>query len=275
MGSPVRAKKAKKPAQSIRYLLSANPKFGRISLKRLSAPVRSAKKRQPDRPTDSPRASRVFVLAAMLVTTIGVLMAARGSSRPADVAAAPATIGAPPKGSAPVNATVPMEASAKPDKTEARETPKAVAPIAAAVKVPPPVVAETRAAGTTTKTTSTVEPVKATAVESPSAESTAKSAATESTAKSVQDGSPVTITGCLKFDEEAFWLTDASGEDVLKSRSWKWGFLKRHTSNIEVVDASHTLSLSNYVDQRVTATGMLTRHEMRAQSLQRIAGSCS
>ena len=97
----------------------------------------------------------------------------------------------------------------------------------------------------------------------------------ESTAKSVQDGSPVTITGCLKFDEETFWLADATGEDVLKSRSWKWGFLKRRSSNIEVIDASHRLSLSNYVDQRVTATGMLTKHEMRAQSLQRIAGSCS
>jgi hypothetical protein len=278
MGTPVRAKKAKKPAQSIRYLLSANPKFERISLRRLSQPVRSVKKRQPDRQTDSTRASRLFVLAAMLVTTIGVLMAARGPSRQADVAAGVATVSAQPtKGSAPANATaltnatMPTNAAAKPDKTEAREIPKAVAPKAAV------------------RNASTVESMKPTAVESPPktvavvespgktppAESPVNSPAMEPTAKSVQDSSPVTITGCLKFDEETFWLTDATGEESLKSRSWKWGFLKKRSSNIELIDASHTLRLPNYVDQRVTATGMLTRREMRAQSLQRIAGSCS
>ena len=85
---------------------------------------------------------------------------------------------------------------------------------------------------------------------------------------------PVTITGCLELDEETFWLKDAAGVDAPKSRSWRSGFLKRRSSQIELVDAANTLKLPNYVGQRVAATGTLLNREMRARSLQRLAISC-
>ncbi len=85
---------------------------------------------------------------------------------------------------------------------------------------------------------------------------------------------PVTITGCLELDEATFWLKDAAGVDAPKSRSWRSGFLKRRSSQIELVDAANTLKLPNYVGQRVAATGTLLNREMRARSLQRLAISC-
>lgn len=101
-------------------------------------------------------------------------------------------------------------------------------------------------------------------------------AAVESTAKAdVQNVAPVTITGCLELDEETFWLKDTSGGDPPKSRSWRSGFLKKRPSRIELVDATNTLKLPNYLGQHVAATGMLMNREMRARSLRRVATSCS
>jgi hypothetical protein len=85
----------------------------------------------------------------------------------------------------------------------------------------------------------------------------------------------VTITGCLANDEDTFLLKDTSGADAPKSRSWKSGFLKKRQATIALFDATNALSLPSYVGQRVAATGMLVNHEMRAQSLQRVAASCS
>jgi len=84
-----------------------------------------------------------------------------------------------------------------------------------------------------------------------------------------------TITGCLELDEGTFWLRNASGADVPKSRSWRSGFLKKGSSSVELVDAANTLKLPNYVGQRVAATGMLANREMLARSLRRVAASCS
>jgi hypothetical protein len=40
------------------------------------------------------------------------------------------------------------------------------------------------------------------------------------------------------------------------------------------VDATNALQLSNYVAQRVTATGTLANRTMQARSLERVSGSC-
>jgi hypothetical protein len=85
----------------------------------------------------------------------------------------------------------------------------------------------------------------------------------------------VTITGCLEHDDEAFWLSDASGSDTPMSRSWRSGFLKKRPSRIEVVDAGHALRLTSYVGQRVSATGTLVNREMRPRSLHPVSASCS
>jgi hypothetical protein len=85
----------------------------------------------------------------------------------------------------------------------------------------------------------------------------------------------VTITGCLEHDDEAFWLSDASGSEAPMSRSWRSGFLKKRPSRIELVDAGHALRLTSYVGQRIAATGTLVNREMRPRSLHPVSASCS
>jgi hypothetical protein len=90
-----------------------------------------------------------------------------------------------------------------------------------------------------------------------------------------QDVAIATVTGCLTLDEHTFWLKDTAGADAPKSRNWRSGFLKRHSTTIEVIDVADALDLSNYVGQRVTAAGILIDREMRARSLQPLRVSCS
>jgi hypothetical protein len=85
----------------------------------------------------------------------------------------------------------------------------------------------------------------------------------------------VTISGCLQGADDSFWLNDTAGVDAPRARSWKSGFLKKHSASIQVVDAADTLNLSKHVGQRVTATGTLANRTLRARSLQRVAASCN
>lgn len=94
-------------------------------------------------------------------------------------------------------------------------------------------------------------------------------------AKSGGNVTPVTITGCLAFDDQVFWLQDTSGADAPKARSWRSGFLKKRASPVALVDASGAVGLPTHVGQRVAATGTLANREMRVRSLQRVAASCS
>ena len=113
-------------------------------------------------------------------------------------------------------------------------------------------------------------------VDTPAAESAPKETAVESAAKAdVADVAPVTITGCLERDEHTFRLNETSGVDAPKSRSWRSGFLKKSTSSIQLVDATNSLKLADHVGQRVAATGVLVKRELRARSLQSVAASCN
>ena len=85
----------------------------------------------------------------------------------------------------------------------------------------------------------------------------------------------VTITGCLEHDDEAFWLSDASGTDAPTARSWRSGFLKKRPSRIELIDAQHTLPLTSYVGRRVSATGTIVNREMQTRSLHPLSTTCS
>jgi hypothetical protein len=85
---------------------------------------------------------------------------------------------------------------------------------------------------------------------------------------------PVTLTGCLEHDNDAFRLKDTTGADAPKSRSWKSGFLKKKTPTIEVVDRANRLQLPDHVGERVVVTGMLVDREMQVRSLRRVATSC-
>lgn len=84
---------------------------------------------------------------------------------------------------------------------------------------------------------------------------------------------PVTISGCLEMEEGTLRLTDASGADAPTSRSWKSGFLKRRSAEIELADAVGTLHLRNHVGRRVAATGTLIDRELRARSV-RVGRAC-
>jgi len=253
----VRVKMAKKPPRSIRYLLCADQKLQRISLRRI--PERLKKAKQPPRSIRLKNSvgarkslrfpweisSRAIVLGVICVVASAALITAGQPSRRADVA----SVAAPPEAHAPLE-NVPMAA-----RLETKKTVVAEAPATAAA-------AKSDTADVSMGKTPAVESVKA-----PAVESTAKA--------DVQNVAPVTITGCLELDAETFWLKDTSGVDAPKSRSWRSGFLKKRPSRIELVDATNTLKLSSYVGQRVAATGMLTDREMRARSLQRDAASCN
>ena len=257
-----KAKRPKKPTQMIRARKTTRATD--------SVPV-------PVRATSVP--ARATTPQAILLGLIGVLavaglIAARQPSERVDVA----SIIAPPKAIALPAAVVPPEAIVLAEQAAAAaqlETRKPVAPKSPATAA----VARSAAADTAIEKATAIESLRATAIapasSSPVMETTVN-AASESTSKvAVQTMTSVTITGCLANDEDTFVLKDTSGADAPKSRSWKSGFLKKRAATIELFDATNALRLPRYVGQRVAATGMLVNHEMRAQSVQRVAASCS
>jgi hypothetical protein len=253
----VRVHKAKTPPKSIRYLLYADRRLPKISLRRMSVPVRKAKKaarsirlKNPARATNSMRLpwaiSPWAIVAGMTcLMTAAALVAARQPSHTADVASVHAQ----------PDATTPRETLTLPVRVK---TNKAVVPEASTTAV----VAKTYSADASRE-------------KAPAMESTLKAATVEPTSKpEVQSLAPVTITGCLELDQETFWLKNTSGVAAPKSRGWRSGFLKKGPSPVELVDATNTLKLPNYIGQRVTASGVLTNRALRARSLQRVAASC-
>jgi hypothetical protein len=280
----VRIKKTKKPARSIRYLLSANPKLQKISLKKLAArgkrrvkrtrkarakrePIAAlpeivapvvqpaALARTPDMPVQRTSTPWGVALAVVALTAAAVLVAVlqTPATEPRKIDVTPEARMQPPSDRSdlmaekkPVSVTAPPKLrSPEPD---AKAEP--VANVKQAVKAEPAV-----------KVVPVDPPVHLQSADLPP--------------KAAPHPSSVAITGCVARDDDTFWLKDTTGIDAPKSRSWKSGFLKKRTSNVELVDADHTLTLSSYVGQRVTATGTLADREMRARALQRVAPSCS
>jgi hypothetical protein len=96
---------------------------------------------------------------------------------------------------------------------------------------------------------------------------------TSSVTNEVQALGPVTVSGCLERNDDGFWLTDVSGDDAPKSRSWKSGFLRKRSSSVALVDRGYTHRLATYVGQRVETTGILEDREMRVRAV-RVLGSC-
>jgi hypothetical protein len=253
----VSEKNAKKPARSVQYLLRADHKLQRVSLKKLSERLAKARRPARSRKVAGPTAagakekeatghpwgigSRAIVLGTFgLVVAAAALFAAGQPSSRGDVTAGetPAT-----------SAAVKTSPSAPTPKKPAVEPTKAPA-AAATTKAP----TDSRPKGPAASMTASVE-------------STAKPDA--------RNAASVTITGCLQHDDQTFWLKDASGTDAPKTRSWRSGFLTKRPPHLEVVDAAKTLKLSNYVGQRVAATGALVNRELQARSLRRVAASCN
>ena len=289
----MRVKGSTKPPRSIRYVLSADRKLQRLSLRRIPVPATKAKRAKkptqsirakkstrvtdsvPVRATSVPAQStspRAILLGLIGVLAVAVVIAARQPSQRADAA----SISTPPV--ALPAAIVPAEAIVLPEPaaaSERLETKKPVAPKPPATAA----VARSASADASIEKTTAVESVRVMAIEpvwSSPAMGTTPNAAAESPSKAaVETVASVTITGCLANDDDTFLLKDTSGADAPKARSWRSGFLKKRPATIELLDATNALRLPSYVGQRVAATGMLINHEMRAQSLRRVAASCS
>jgi hypothetical protein len=93
----------------------------------------------------------------------------------------------------------------------------------------------------------------------------------------IAGGSPITITGCLEtsVDHDEFRLTDTDGVDAPKSRSWRTGFVKKTAAAVALVDAPSRLALGTHVGHRVTATGVLTNHDLRVSALRFVGPLCN
>jgi hypothetical protein len=280
----VRAKQAKKPAKPVRYLLSADQKLRRLSLRKMSERRKTANSQpqssRPKRPTgpttvpqpkDPPRewsgSTRAIGLAMTAMVAVVILIAAgvpSGIERVDKPASAPTT-----------------QPHAESEGTASgSERTIALAPEPAATR-------NTSTSDRSTRTSPAVERIKpsaAAAAPTPSRPRTddrptasrSKPSTPESIPTDAENAEAVTITGCLHLDQQTFTLKDVSGSEVPKSRSWKFGFFKKErASTIDVIDAGTSLRLQDHVGERVAATGTLEDRKLRARSLRTVSGSCS
>lgn len=276
---PVRAKKAPKRPRIVRYLLSADRKLRRISLKRMGirrkASTRSAgpaRGRRGARAKSSPysawvmRHQKALVISSMCLVGAAVIIASMEPSRPSETSNAASRSDVLP--SVDVNNPIERSRARTPPPVEAGprgDTSRAVKPqLVAATDVHP---AQHQAAEYSAASTN----VPAT----PAGETTTLAASTTTPEVSAKDQAPATITGCLQADADSFWLKDTTGADAPTSRSWKSGFLRKRPARIELVGAVDALRLPSYIGQRVTATGTLVNHEMQPRVVHRLATSCS
>jgi len=286
----MRAKTATTSPRSTRYVLYADRKLRKLSLRRISVPAK--KRTRQLRPNGKKRATRprksgttwaaatppalfvglmCFVAAAAVIairrplhpTAAVVASAADGSVRGEHDASAPAP-----------NAPT----AAKDDRKQAATTAAKAASLAAEKPLATATASPAESAKPTGSSAADPSSTEAAAASSPSAETPGHElASADSPAKAteVAAATPVTVTGCVARDGDNFWLTNTSGEGLPASRSWKSGFLKKRTATIELVHTASALKLGNYVGQRVTATGALKNRELQLHSLQRVASSCS
>lgn len=290
----MRVKKAQPPARSMRYLLSVDRSLRRISLRKIPVRVKKANNRvRSSSPTKGAAretkksskaasvtngwtSSRTIALALIGIVAAATLIGAPGLFQGTD-----STIAAVRWATSASQATLPP---APPLDTTKAAT-ELVATTAAAPRM--------RTPDSSAVSNRPVESPRSPAVEStPHVDATAHAAPTPPPAESKRNAEPrphaepltsadvnkeggVTISGCLQAGDDSFWLKDTSGADAPKSRSWKSGFLKKRGGSVHVVDATNALQLSNYVGQRVTATGSLANRTLQARSLERVAASCN
>ena len=87
-------------------------------------------------------------------------------------------------------------------------------------------------------------------------------------------GPTVTMTGCIEKRGDSFRLTDTEGDAAPRSRSWKFGFIRRGTVPLDLVDGAQTAPFK-HVGERVVVTGTLDDRELTLRSLRRVTDSCS
>jgi hypothetical protein len=279
----VRAKQAKKPVKPVRYLLSADQKLRRLSLRKMSDRPKTAKSQpqssRPKRPTgpgtgpqpkEAPGewsgSTRAIGLAMTAMVAVVILI---GAGVPSGIERVDKPASAP---------TTQPHAESEGTASGSQRT-IALAPEPAATR-------NTSTTDRSTRTSPAVERIKpsaAGAATTPSRPRTdyrptasrSKPATPESITTDAENAEVVTITGCLHLDQLTFTLKDVSGSEVPKSRRWRFGFFKKKpASSIDVIDAGNSLRLQNHVGERVAATGTLEDRKLRARSLRAVSGSC-
>ena len=251
-------KKAKRPGP--RYLLSADQKLQKLSLRKLAQPRAKAtsQKRTPRASTPAARATDTLQwpwtanpgaigLAGLGILAAATLFAAGQMSDRTEAANVTPLVS-----EARFVSDAPAPAPIRVEKLPAQPVEKPPVPS----KERPPVGEKTPAPKPTiaaATVTSAPAPVTAPKSEDAPADS-------------------VTITGCLAKSNDGFTIKDASGGDLLKKRSWRSGFFKKSTPRVDI--ASSAVPLSEYVGQRVAATGLLADKEFHARSVRRLASAC-
>jgi len=267
----VRTKKAKRA--SVRYLLSGDRSLRRLTLRRLPsirARTDSSRKTGRSKPIPSAQttrrassfAPRMLLFAAVFLTAGGALMAAKMMIEPTRPEVSSA---------APVRQTTVSTPILEQSPAVVRPAPAAVSPDPAPKPraVPPPASERVESAPRSAKRSEDSLPIV-------TAESNVAAVTAPSTAAVEADQPPpVTIVGCLEGNGDTFWLKNASGEGVPTARSWKTGFLKKHTPSMALVDTTQRLNLQGHVGQRVAVTGAVTDRAMRTHSLSLVASSCN
>ena len=97
----------------------------------------------------------------------------------------------------------------------------------------------------------------------------------EGAEKKATSYSAVTISGCLERDDDSYRLTDTTGAQAPKSRSWKTGFITKKSADLEVVDPSKKMKLREHVGHRVAMTGHVKDGDFRVQSMRHLSGKCA
>lgn len=279
----VPAKKARKPSRSIRYLLYADRRFKRISVRRLSERLKKARQARramrrkgatPAARSGRPASSRPSWMPGSRAIAVGATCV---------VAAVALVTAGQPSGPDAVREDAVREESLDVTRYESGIAPRradsrtsafsqaSVAPVAVKPRptrtVEPPALQPVEPSATRPVEQSRPKPAE---LPMPRAQESKADASAPAAAAAA-----ITITGCLDQDDNTFWLKNTTGAEAPKSRSWRSGFLKKSSSSVELVDAANTLRLSSFVGQRVSATGVLTNREMQARSLRRVAASCS
>ena len=87
----------------------------------------------------------------------------------------------------------------------------------------------------------------------------------------------VTITGCLEAsgNGDRFRLTDTEGANAPKARSWRTGFLKKHSAAVDLVGAHDVIALKRQVGHRVAVSGVQTNRELQVSSVRVVSPSCN
>jgi hypothetical protein len=87
----------------------------------------------------------------------------------------------------------------------------------------------------------------------------------------------VTITGCLEAsgNGDRFRLTDTEGASAPKARSWRTGFLKKHSAAVDLVGAADVAALQRQVGKRVAVSGVQTDRALKVSSVRVVSPSCN